>query len=582
MSARIQRRMDAEFPRLTRSLIDAVYPHYGRPTPSAGVFQFTPATDEGSLVEGYKVPKGTRLLARTASHQQTGCRFDTTCDVTLWPLRISQACLFSRDTTPPVTVSSEFHHPSIRSSLWITFETTAAVSISQIQMDSLQLHLRGGEIGYQLLELLMAHADTIAISGDAQSGKPNEESWQSFETSRFLQLGLGPDESLLPGDSRSFSGHRLLEEYFTLPEKFLFVKLDGLRQLLSSIEGRRFHLLVGFDQTPASLIDRVSYDHFALHCVPAVNLFKKRADRIHVDHAQHEHQLVCDRSRPLDFEVWSIEEMAGHTTATAREIPCLPMYAPPVMQNTPVPTQSLYFNIDRRMRLLAESTKHPNRTSYLGSEVFVGFTDAQSHSMRSSMDRLSIDQISSTVYCTNRDLPLLAPEGGWRGAFSVEASGPIAQVACLVGPTLPRNSLAQADGEACWRLISHLTPNYLSLTDSEYGGATMIRELLHLYCDSNDQPSLKQIEGIRSIRHHPVVRRIPSQGPLTYARGVEIELVCDETAFGRGRAFLLGAILERFFAKFVSINSFAETHLVSTHRGSIYRWPVQIGSNAMI
>ena len=49
-------------------------------------------------------------------------------------------------------------------------------------------------------------------------------------------------------------------------------------------------------------------------------------------------------------------------------------------------------------------------------------------------------------------------------------------VRCVAGPTKPQPPFA--DGEAAWRLISHLSLNYLSLGDSdESQGAASLREL---------------------------------------------------------------------------------------------------------
>lgn len=572
MSARIQRRLDAEFPQLTRAIIDSVFPHYGRPLPSAGIFQINPALDEGSLIDGYLLPRGTRLHAAAARGQQTGCRFDTTSDLQLWPLKIVQAKVFSRDTTPPVAVPTEFHRSAIRSCFLLTLETTIPVPFEQLKLDCLKIHLRGGEIGQQLFELLLAHSETIAIAAEHPGEKVTEDNWKTLEHSCFVQTGMQNEDSLLPEDNRSFSGYRSLQEYFMLPEKFLFLELTKLAEVTPSLLTRRIHILVGLDQLPASLVGRLTADHIGLHCVPAVNLFRRRSDRIHLDHSQHEHQLISDRSRPLDYEVWSIKEMAGHAAASAWEVPCLPIYAPPGRKPTNQ-QNAIYYSIERRPRLVTESSKNAHRSAYLGSEVFVSLTD--SHQMPSRQD---IQQLSSILYCTNRDLSLLPPESGWRHAFSVESAGPIANVVCLTGPTVPRNSLVSDDGDAAWRLVSHLTPNYLSLTDNDQGGAAMLRELLQLYCNIDDQSSAKQIEGVLSIRHHSIVCRVPGPGPLTHARGIEIEVACDEEAFEGGRAFLLGSILDQFFARFVNINSFTQMHLVSTQRGTIHRWPSRIGS----
>jgi type VI secretion system protein ImpG len=44
------------------------------------------------------------------------------------------------------------------------------------------------------------------------------------------QVGFAEDEGMLPYTKRSFSGYRLLTEYFTFPYKFLFFDVYGLDQ----------------------------------------------------------------------------------------------------------------------------------------------------------------------------------------------------------------------------------------------------------------------------------------------------------------------------------------------------------------
>jgi type VI secretion system protein ImpG len=56
----------------------------------------------------------------------------------------------------------------------------------------------------------------------------------------------------------------------------------------------------------------------------------------------------------------------------------------------------------------------------------------------------------------------------------------------------------------------------------------------------------------------------------------------DEAAFEGTGCFLLGAILENFFAKSVSINSFTETVIKTDRRGEIMRWPARIGRNQVL
>jgi type VI secretion system protein ImpG len=127
-------------------------------------------------------------------------------------------------------------------------------------------------------------------------------------------------------------------------------------------------------------------------------------------------------------------------------------------------------------------------------------------------------------------------------------------------------------------LISHLSLNYLSITNSNEGeGAAALRELLQLYAHLADPAQARQIEGVRTIASLPIVRPLPVPGPVNFVRGLELTLQCDETAFEGTSVFLMGIVLEQFFSKYVSLNSFTETVLRTAQRGQIMRFPTRLG-----
>jgi type VI secretion system protein ImpG len=160
--------------------------------------------------------------------------------------------------------------------------------------------------------------------------------------------------------------------------------------------------------------------------------------------------------------------------------------------------------------------------------------------------------------------------------FQIESGAPVSAVRCVAGPTSPHES--RAWGGTSWRLISHLSLNYLSITNTGEGdGAAALRELLQLYSHLADPSQSRQIEGVRAIGSTPIVRPLPTLGRANFVRGLELVLDCDETAFEGTSVFLLGLVLEQFFSKYVSINSFTETVLRTTQRGQIMRWPARIG-----
>lgn len=571
MSARVQRRMDSEFPQFVRALCDTIYPHYTRPIPSMGVFQLEAVKDEGSLATGYTVPKGTRLEANPAPNEQTGVRFDTTSDMTLWPIEICGAEVLSREAASPFVLPRCVQSSDIRSVFHLTLRTTIPLNWGSIEIDRLRLHLRGGEHAFHLYESLVAHGGALAIASGASSADLKVTDWEQISKDSIVPWGFDIKDAMLPLGPRSFSGYQLLQEYFQLPEKFLFFELTNLRAHIAKQQHRELHVVIGIRQMASDFVGRIKPEHVAMHCVPAVNLFRRRADRIHVDHALEEQHLISDRSRPLDFEVWGIEELSAYRAGSSVDRPIMPLYHPS-QRNPDSEMGGLYYSLERRPRMVSEQSMDRQRTKYVGSEVYLNLTGD------TKAIRESVHQIGSIQWCTQRDLAMLPPVGGWQYAFTADSAGPVERIRCLTGPTTPRGPMMSEDGEAAWRLISHLSSNYLSLSDGVNGGASMLRDMLRLYCDPQNIGAAKQVEGIASIDHTPVVRRIPLPGPIAYGRGVSVSLHCDENCFAGGCAFLLASILENYFSRHVTLNNFVELNLVSQVRGHVHRWQPKMGA----
>ena len=106
--------------------------------------------------------------------------------------------------------------------------------------------------------------------------------------------------------------------------------------------------------------------------------------------------------------------------------------------------------------------------------------------------------------------------------------------------------------------------------------------MLHLYARDNESVLRRHLEGIRSVRVAPITRRMAARGPVTFGRGMEVRVSCDERSFEGSGAFLLGSVLEEFFARHVSLNSFTETALDVLGRGEVMRWPTRFGQRPVL
>jgi type VI secretion system protein ImpG len=272
----------------------------------------------------------------------------------------------------------------------------------------------------------------------------------------------------------------------------------------------------------------------------------------------------------MDYEVCQVLGVTAYGSGAEAEQSFRSFYTANDLQHGDA--AGAYYQLRREPRLLSDRQRRQGpRSSYIGSELFLSLVDASEAPYRSSLRQLGVDTL-----CSNRDLVLSMPVGSGKTDFTIESGAPVASVRCVAGPTLPVPS--HAEGETAWRLVSHLSLNYLSLVDQdEREGAAALRDLLRLYCGNGDAAALRQIDGVRSVTAEAVVRRLPVAGPISYGRGMRVSVTLDDGAFEGSGTFVLGAVLERFFAKYVTLNAFTETVIRSTKRGDIMTWPARVG-----
>lgn len=570
LAARVQLKVDAEFPRFSQHLLEMVYPHYLMPTPSMVVVQVLPDLTEASLADGFTIPRETPLRSLIGKGEQTACEYRTAHEITLWPLEIVEAEYLAG--AGAVTHWGVPNKKGLKAGIRIRLRATAGLKFNQLALNELQIFLRGsGGVPVQLYEQLIGNTIAVAVLPSKQPA-----SWlEMLEASSVRQIGYGDDQALLPFDGRTFQGYRLLQEYFTFPQRYLFVELTGLHNSVRKCEENELDIIYLFNRTDHHLIDAIDSSQFALFCTPAVNLFPKRTDRIHLSQKTNEYHIVPDRARPLDYEVCTVTEVVGYGTSSQQEKEFLPFYG--LKDVFGRRKYDAYYTLHREQRMLsAQQRRQGPRSSYIGSEVYLALVDTEEAPFKSSLKQLALKTL-----CTNRDLPLHMPLNTGKTHFTIQSGAPVDSVKCIAGPTKPRPSVAKKD--TAWKLISHLSLNYLSLIDSDKNqGAAALRQLLMLYGDNADTAIRKQIDGILSVRSQRIVRRIDLAGPITFGRGLEIDVHCDESAFAGSGIFLLGAVLEKFFAGYTSINSFTETVISALDRGEVMRWPTQIGKRHII
>jgi type VI secretion system protein ImpG len=558
LAARVHLKLDAEFPRFTQTLLETVYPHYLGPVPSMGVVHFEPDPRDPGPEEGFLLERGTALRSQS---DETPCQYRTAHDVRLWPLKISDSRYYTR-TIVELGIPASLE---AKAALLIRLQTTGDKKLKELKLDRLPFFIRGSdEIPIWIYEQIFARGTHLIL----QTPKGPSHFHEILPASTIQRIGFRESEALLPRSPRSFEGYRLLKEYFACPQRFLFFELTGLASAFQRCEGDRLEIVIALRAAEPKLDNRIDANSFALFCTPVINLFPKRLDPILISDRFSEFHIVPERTRPIDFEIYQIQSVVGILARINEEQRFDPFY----LARDSEGRSGAYYTVNRVPRVLtAKEKKFGAVSSYAGSEVFISLVDSEVAPYNRQLSQLSI-----TALCTNRHLPIQLPISVGESDLVTELYSPVASVRWVAVPTVPIASTAE--GDPSWRVISHLSLNYLSLLDSKDGeGAVALRDLLKLYVNPNDVFTLRQIDGIRSIAAAPIVQRVVGPGPLTFARGLEVRITLDEEAFEGSGIFVLGAVLAHFFARYVSINSFTETVIVSKRRGEVMRWPSLIG-----
>ncbi|MES2740887.1 MAG: type VI secretion system baseplate subunit TssF [Pseudomonadota bacterium] len=589
LTARVQMKIDAEYPRFTQHLSELVYPHLLAPTPSMAVVQLQADLDDPALARGFLVPRGSAMRSVLGKGDTTACEYRSAHDVTLWPIELVEAKLLPH--TGARAAADIALPPTVKAALRLRLRTRGGIAFGDLALDRLCLHLRGADgLPARIYERLLASVQGVLVTPAAKSAThpvatsvatsvappaTTPAAWHRLLPKSALQpLGFDEQAALLPAGPRSFPGYRLLQEYFAFAQRYLFIELGGLGAALAGRPDQEIEITVLLGRTDPELEQALDASHFALNCTPVINLFQRRADRIEITDEQSEYHVLVDRTRPMDHEVFQIESVTGYGSGQQSQQTFRPFYT---ANDLGGPRQErAFYQIRRERRTVSQRQRRDGpRSSYIGSEAYLSIVDAAAAPYSSALRQLGL-----SLWCTNRDLPLSMPLGVGKTDFVLEAGGPLAAVRCVAGPSRPLPSFAE--GAVAWRLLNQLSLNYLSLFDSDpQQGAAALREMLALYCHADDAAAQRQIEGVRTIGASAVTRRMPSPGPIAFGRGVEITVTLDDAAFDGTGAFLLGAVLAHFFGMYAPINSFTETVIKTLARGEIMRWPAKEGSCAI-
>jgi len=532
LTGRIREKIDDEFPELTQSLMTLLWPHYTRSIPSMCIAQLTP--NSGGVTEKTRVSSGVEMASKLIDG--TKCIFRTCYDVDMYPIKIN-------------SVKQENSRSSSVISLNLSVEND--LELSRIGLDTLRFYLNGERhISMSVFLWLFRYLDYIEL--DAGGG-----CCKRLPASMITPAGYADNESLLPYGENSFAGYRLLQEYFSLPEKFMFFDLHGL-DWLNGLPQRNT-VKISFVFSRALPLDVVIKDkHFQLHCTPIVNLFDKDADPIRIEHKQTQYKVRPQSPNQDHYEVYSINNVDSWDNNERKRKQLLEF-------------ESFEHQINMFEKRDYYKSNVAERISGNGFERYISF-----YSHQNEITNLSSETVLMKLTCRNANLAERLIIGDI--TYSTQNSPGYSSFTNITKPTASVSP--NINGALQWQLISNMSLNYLSLANID-----ALKILLSTYdfnanSDRQSQRASQQrLDGIKNIVTVPVERIYKGVS----IRGMKLKMDMDSNLFtNEGDMFLFSSVLNEFIRLYASINSFTELEVLNIVNSEVYNWSGKVGQQPIL
>ncbi len=556
LNARIQHKLDDDFPELSDSLLGVLFPHYQRPIPSMSIVQFD--ADEEQLDSRYLIERDT--LLETDLFQGERCHFSTVYTTELLPIKVVSAQVIGQPFIAPGSASIK----GAKSVLKISLETfSTSMAFSELGIERIRFYLKGQSQHINpLYQLLLNQCMNVVVAGSEDDTSAIHIGKDCIES-----VGFNEEQGILPYPPSSFIGYRLLTEYFVFPEKFMFVELTNIKDAISHNNGNKLDIYIYLAESDVELEHNISHETFMLGCTPVVNLFKQKADPIKLDHTQHEYQIIPDARRPAGFEIYSIDHVVA-TSSAGEQQEFHPIYG--LTHEYQESETHSFWSTSRR------HAKSGNFERDDATDMYINLLDLNFNPNLTDDRILVID-----TTCSNRNQPAKLPFNSEQPRFQcVSSAPPCSKIRCVTKPTATVQPPLR--NHARWRLLSHLNLNHLSLTGGE-NATEALKEILRLYDFNESAVTRTLIASIQSVAAQPISAPLNVDGHATLCRGIEVEIVLDDAQLAGSSSFLFASILEHFFALYCSMNSFTRVLVkLKNKEGYLKKCPPRAGKKILL
>ena len=532
LGGRLRQKLDDELPEITHGLFSRLWPNYLRSLPAASIIQYQPT---GNVTGSMLIPKG--ALVESVPVEGTRCAFHTIYDTEILPLKLTGQRFIQ-------------HHDTVL--LALSFAMTAG-SLGNLPLSRLRFFLTGKESAAHTLHYALTN-QVKAIRFIIRDEQQEEHCTATLEPSAIRTVGFQEEEGLYPYSEKTELGYRIMQEYFSFPEKFLFAEVSGLErglrknteQNLQDTDAFELHFVL---QELPDGYESFSIDNWKLFCTPVVNLFPVPAVPIVLEDPLQPSKIVPKPHLPEHFAVYSVDRVSS--------------WGQDGKEGT------VYENFDSFDRILNDNTMAPAYHLHirpaLTDEDIETYITVDSEGSGKALLRMQFT-------CTNRMLPKRLGLGDLCVSVGNDTTSaiPFKNILPVTTPYPP-----PLNGDLLWRLLSNMSLNTIPLSDVKALRSVISTynfRAIHEYPCA--QAMGKKLEGIVAVSTREM-DRIFKGLPV---RGAQTTITLNQKNFScEGALYLFGSVLDEFLGMYATVNSFQQLIIVEANTGKKYQWPARLG-----
>ncbi len=520
----IEERLDQNFPEIIYSLLEIVAPELLLTIPSQTLVQFSPAAQ----MQGVQIAK---LGAEVHSRPVDGvpCPFTLMQDTHILPITASQ---------------TQFEGLAEQKGI-LRWQCSSTAPVHSWIGQKLSLYVNAPFPAASLWHKYLLHnCARVEVIID------NQPFFLPKSAINFSLPPLSPFNSIHANRLTDFA---YLRDYFTFPEKYLFVHLHQVHSgIKSTSSGNSMEIRFHLQNLPESM-PKATEQLLLCNIAPAMNVFRHAATPFPITHTKQDYALTPEEDTKKTLSIYQVEKVIGVLRGgQTREYKPFSSYQ---WHNQ----KELAYSLRRTKPILTGRYEH-----------YLGF-------IYNSQEEISEDEtLTAQLLCYQHQLPAHLLTGDIHVA--TDSSPAMASFKNIIKPTMP--TPAPDNPHLLWQLFSHVHTNLLPLSSAE-----ALKECLLLYSPHEHSDATlhilnrKRVESITNFQC--IAEERLHKGRLL--RGQKLLLTVNSDGFASvGEVSLFGIILEQIFLHYAPINTYISLQIHDTVTGENFLWAPKLGSKVLL